>query len=107
MSRWHDFDPESVDLPQVPACYAIYVDGEVSYVGQTDNLAKRMSGHGIQPARYSALTETPWGAFRNVRGKYRVSQRYGDWAMVELRLLRRLRPRFNRRHIRRGVRGRP
>jgi hypothetical protein len=66
-------------LPKVAACYAIYVDGRLVYIGQA-----------------------PWGSGSRIVVKYRQSRKYGDWAMVELRLIRRLSPSGNRVHVRRA-----
>lgn len=83
------------DLPSVAACYALYLDGDLKYVGQTCDLRKRMAGHELEVARYSANIETPWGYCKRLHLKYRTSRKYGDWAMVELRLIKRLQPEYN------------
>lgn len=76
-----------------PCCYAIYLDGRLSYVGQTQNLRTRLKGYNFH--RVCRSIQTPWGRYKSVVIKYRSSVRYGDWAMVELRLIRRLQPQFN------------
>lgn len=105
------------DFPAAAGCYVVLCDPKfdpvlgkppgtcVLYVGQSTNLRARFRQHALSvpqmPAKFRHLpypagfTSTPWGVFENVRVKYRPSVRYGDWAMVELRLIRRLRPRFN------------
>jgi hypothetical protein len=101
-TAWRKFavaDPGHI-VPELAACYAIFGDGRLVYVGSTENLAERMQGHGFKLARYSNTIHTAWGAFANVIIKYRASLKYGDWAMVELRLIRRLQPTGNRRGIR-------
>ena len=97
--KWTPFDPCSARmLPKVPAVYAIYVGAELVYVGQTQNLQGRFHGHNIRPG-YGNNTHTPWGSFARelmpVTAKAKVSRRFGDWAMIELRLIKRLRPIFN------------
>ena len=101
--RWVSFSffqPE--DLPQTSACYVIMVENRVAYVGQTKNLRTRFKGHGIHRA-YDPRTGyncwvTPWGCFLRsmLHFKRRVSERHGDWLMQEARLIRRLRPLWNR-----------
>ena len=97
-SAWNRINLASIDhrVPLGPACYAIYADGELVYIGQTHNLRKRLDAHGCVVARYSNSFATAWGIFRGVVVKYRRIDRHGDWAMHELRLIRRLRPRGNR-----------
>lgn len=85
------------DLPKVACCYVLYFDGVMKYIGSTNDLRNRYSGHAI---RYSYGKEliTPWGYFDNnveISIKYRPSKKYGDWLMVEARLIRRLQPPFN------------
>jgi excinuclease UvrABC nuclease subunit len=100
--RWISFnDDQQQDIPGVPGCYVIYLDGALTYIGQSCNVRDRIRSHGIRGFRYSAWIKTPWGNARNVRIKVRPSSRYGDWAMIELRLIKRLRPAGNRRGIER------
>jgi len=89
----------SARLPQCPACYAIFGDGRLLYVGSTENLADRITGHGIRELRTRNCT-TPWGSFGGVVVKFRPSRKYGDWLMAEARLIRRLQPPFNKRGVR-------
>jgi excinuclease UvrABC nuclease subunit len=100
MSNWRTFnEPESFrDLPSGGGCYAIYLDGKLSYVGQASNVKERIRfNHRVDVARYSSAIVSPWGRFQTVSVKVRVSKKFGDWAMIELRLIRRLLPRFNNR----------
>lgn len=93
-SRWVTFDPCMSIIPTAPACYVIYLDGALSYVGQASNLRKRLSSYQIRPS-YGASTITPWGAFETVSVKARFASRFGDWAMREARLIQRLQPSLN------------
>lgn len=95
-SRWVSFDLGAcgVSFPRRPACYVVYLNGELSYVGQASDLAKRMSAHGIR-AGYGGSCMSVWGPFKSIVIKARFSTAYGDWAMRELRLIRRLQPRIN------------
>lgn len=95
-SRWVEFDPAFACLaPAKPACYVVYLDGVLSYVGQTTDFRKRMSQHGIDLCRYSEGYDTPWGEFDDVIVKARFSSILGDWAMREIRLITRLQPPMN------------
>src|SRR5690349_19063400 len=98
MSAWVKVDPMRwFDVPAKPGVYVFYVGGEVSYVGQSANLRNRISQHNVRPG-FARNTITPWGTFPDtvsVGLKIRVSRRFGDWAMWELRLIKRLRPLFN------------
>lgn len=95
-SKWHTYDIATLcmSLPREPACYVIYLDGVLSYVGQSTDFAKRISMHGIRPG-YGNSIATKWGYFTSVVVKARFSSRYGDWAMRELRLIKRLQPPLN------------
>ena len=97
--RWTTFDPTMwLSLPTQPGVYVIYIGGEVVYVGQSANLRNRIQGHKIRNG-YARNIRTPWGEFPDdvqVTGKAKVSRRFGDWAMWELRLIERIRPIFNK-----------
>lgn len=84
--RWIEFNPLG-PLPNYPCCYVVQLDGVSIYVGQTLGLRGRMHDH------------RPWLKTLNgrLRIKVRFAERYGDWAMREARLIRRLSPEFNRR----------
>lgn len=94
-SCWITIDLGTAIAPDKPACYAIYLEGQLSYVGQTANLRKRLAGHGVEISRYSDSYKTPWGCFKLVVIKARFGTRFGDWAMRELRLIERLQPPLN------------
>lgn len=96
--KWQAFDPLIYDtLPAIAAVYAIYFDADLVYVGQTSNLRGRFQTHRFRHG-YARNIITPWGDLPDktrVAAKARPMRRYGDWAMIELRLIRRLRPRLN------------
>lgn len=97
MTNWKVFEnlPDAV-LPDLPACYVVYLDGKLTYIGHTSNLRKRLyGGHQINFARYSHTIDTPWGFADSVRVKAHFGTRYGEWAMRELRLIHKLRPPAN------------
>lgn len=95
-SRWVSLDAGfPMMFPAKPACYVIYLDGVLSYIGQTNDLRKRMAGHGIDICRYSEGFDTPWGQYDDVVIKARFGSRFGDWAMREARLIARLQPPLN------------
>lgn len=95
-SKWLTFHVGVSDplFPRAPACYVVYLDGRLSYIGQASDLAVRMSAHGIRVG-YGAEVLTKWGSFRSVVVKARFSNRLGDWAMREIRLIHRLQPPLN------------
>lgn len=84
--RWHVLKIDC-HLPNAPCCYALYVFGELIYIGSTDNIRKRMSGH--------RSDHSEWFGFPVVL-KVRFPKRFGEWAMTEIRLIRRLKPRLNK-----------
>lgn len=96
---WEKRDLPARALPNVPAVYAVFIDGSLVYVGQTVDLRNRFSEHNIRYG-YARILITPWcdvpeTAVLSLR--FSRSRKYGDWAMRELRLIRRLKPRFNQR----------
>lgn len=87
-ARWVIFSAPQRYLPRMACCYCIFVGGNLLYVGQTANLRARISGHkasGRFPEEFLI--------------KARFGEKYGDWAMREMRLIRRLRPPMNLRVI--------
>lgn len=94
--RWQMVFPVLSRIDHAPGCYAIYIDDELVYLGQSVNLHLRFRRWGMC-RRQGAFHETPWGLVPI--GKFRVkvaySRKCGDWAMREVRLVRRLRPKFN------------
>lgn len=86
------------DIPVVACCYAIYFDGILKYIGSTGNLRNRFSGHAIRFG-FAKNIHTPWGVFPDsvqLVVKYKPSRSYGDWLMLEARLIRRIKPIFNK-----------
>ena len=79
----------------------IYFDDKLVYIGQGQNIFNRLNQH-LKLRRYSSYWDSKWGSSCNIKVKYKPSTRYGDWAMIELRLLRRLKPPFNKRQTLRG-----
>lgn len=102
MSRWRS-TKSLVLMPQVSCCYAIYIEGKLVYVGSALNLRTRFAAHQIA---YGRICCRPFrGDPSTALVKYRPSVRYGDWAMVELRLIDRLKPILNQKHKRRASYG--
>jgi hypothetical protein len=94
-TKWVAFNGSGcMYVPRKPACYAIYLDGVLSYIGQASDLAVRLSGHGIRQG-YGSSVMTKWGPFKSVVIKARFGDRMGDWAMREIRLIHRLQPPLN------------
>lgn len=102
MSRWSTYDCIPV-LPRAPGVYAIYLDGRLAYIGQTVDLRNRLAEHRLRDG-YAKNVHTEWGTFKTLVLKISLSRGYGDWAMRELRLIRRLRPWANRRGLGRKAR---
>lgn len=101
-SRWASVDPDMHPerIPPTGGVYAVFAGRKLLYVGETENLHKRIVwGHCIRCTGYSGWITTPWGEFQHVSVRFRVSRKYGEWAMAERRLIRRLQPQFNRRGV--------
>lgn len=87
-------DLRAWDLPHGGGCYAIYIDGALAYIGQSSNLRARLATHKLQPS-YGPDFDTPWGYAKTLIIKVKLYRRYGEWAMTELRLIKRLQPPLN------------
>jgi hypothetical protein len=88
----------SLDVPMdwhAPGCYAVYLDGELVYIGQSRLVRGRLVSHRIHPNIFADCMETPWGQAGKVLIKFKPSHRSGDWLMREFRLVSRLKPRGN------------
>jgi hypothetical protein len=83
----YDVTDEMPEFPHSTGCYVLYLDELLAYVGQSSNLQWRIAIH------EKNLREHLDG--RRLTVKIRYSRKYGDWAMVELRLIRRLKPPYN------------
>jgi len=95
---------EPNDMPPEPCCYAIVVEGEIVYIGKSNNLRRRItSGHairythvGLEAPKISAIS-TPWGIFRATGTLLRFRRTpIEELSHVEMKLIKKLRPRFNK-----------
>lgn len=77
-----------------PCCYALYGDGVLLYIGQTNNFRHRLAQHNFQEE--DGLYRTPWGVFKWIYAKAYFPKAYGFEAMLEKRLIKRLKPKGNR-----------
>jgi hypothetical protein len=98
--RWRSYSiAESwwLNLQPLAGVYVVVMDGRAGYVGQSSNVRNRMSQHNIR--RVGDVYVTPWGTCRTCVVKIGGTRRHGDWLMRELRLIRRLRPFGNKKHM--------
>ena len=94
-SNWIKYTVENnYTIEPKPACYVVYLNGKLVYVGQSANTKKRIQNHGFRFG-YSNVIYTPWGQADDVLFKVKYTKKYGDWAMIELRLIKRLKPKYN------------
>jgi len=103
MSKWKEYKlfPDKDKLPNKPCVYAVYFDGELVYVGQSSSLSNRFAGHAFRYG-YAKNIHTPWVDISSkvkIEIKAKFSERLGDWAMWEIRLIRRLKPIYNTHHL--------
>jgi excinuclease UvrABC nuclease subunit len=83
-------------IPHKPGVYVIYGDGQILYIGQALDVCKRISSYQINFSHYSNNgINTPWGRSQSVKIKISFSKKFGDWAMRELRLIKKLQPKEN------------
>jgi len=102
-SQWnviHDDDGgEDWYPPAEPGVYVVYGDGKLLYIGSASNMRRRFGGYQIRWSEPVQKLHTFWGYFDDLRIKYRTYRRYGEWLMAEARLIRRIRPPRNLRHV--------
>lgn len=91
------WDACSKRLQDRPAVYAIYLDGLLSYVGQSNTPRFRFTQHQFMDIPNEGF-RTPWGVFSEMAVKIKYPSKYGMEAMIEKRLIKRLKPRFNAYH---------
>lgn len=111
-TRWQTFDPSDFRSVEAKAgCYAIYVEARLVYVGQSENVRRRIKGYRCEnwagrDDHFDGYTDSPWGNARwrygGLTAKVRYAARFGEQLMTEARLIYRLRPSFNRRGIGNG-----
>lgn len=100
--NWCHVDPyRTRPLHRLAGVYAIYINGTLVYVGQSVDIPGRLRSHGIKWKRRHGKIMlhtrwTGWVSGARIGVKVRASAAYGDWLMREARLIRRLRPAFNR-----------
>lgn len=88
----------NLQIPSLPGCYVIFVDGVLAYVGSSNNLDQRIGNH-FDNRNSPWLTKGHWSRHHFLI-KFRLSERFGDYLMWEARLIYRLNPPFNKRKLR-------
>lgn len=92
-------------MPCLPGVYAVYFDRDLVYIGSTNNLRNRFSGHAFRYG-YAKNIVTPWETIPDsteITVKFRQTKKFGEWAMREMRLIHRIQPLFNSHHKGRKV----
>lgn len=92
MSLWRAVKHD--DYIAAPGVYVLLQNGRVLYVGQSVNISERLKQHRFVFTLNGIKTK--WGFLENAIIKCRKSRAYGDWLMIEARLIRRLKPSLNR-----------
>lgn len=101
---WEVFDPTNPKtMPRLPGVYVIFQGLTVVYVGSSRCVRHRMQGHRLdgnagRSNYYSKSSE--WTALSGLSGKFCVTHKFGEWLMLEARLIRRLSPSHNRQKMR-------
>ena len=99
---WESYElmNERRKMPSTAGVYAVYFSNDLVYIGSTNNLRNRFSGHAFRYG-YGRNIITPWQDLEDdvtVTVKYKQTKKLGEWAMREVRLIHRLRPLFNTHH---------
>lgn len=76
--------------------YVIYLNERLAYVGQTNNLYQRLLTHRI--GFRNNMWNTNWGKFADLYIKVKYPSNLGKEAMIEKRLISRLKPFYNKLH---------
>lgn len=98
MGKWitYCFDTFDLDFLKKPGVYVVYEKHRIIYIGSSYDVKKRIQTHDINFSRYSNTIQTPWGKFKKVKIKVSYTRKFGDWAMREIRLINRLKPKHNK-----------
>lgn len=101
MSKWSEHNPlPTCNLNNNPCVYCVKIDGKIVYVGSTRRLRSRFYEHKFRYG-YGKEIILPWRDVEYDQAlsiKIKKSTRYGDWAMDEMRLIKRLKPIYNIQH---------
>jgi predicted GIY-YIG superfamily endonuclease len=92
-------------LPNSPCTYCLIVDGEVIYIGSTRRLKSRFYEHKIRYG-FARNIILPWLTVPDTSKvvlKIKKTIKYGDWVMDEMRLIKKLQPKYNLMHKSNGV----
>jgi len=93
-SMWEVIRKEQ-DIPDAPGCYVLCGGSRAYYIGQSStSVRNRITQHGWIINGSSVATK--WGTFRDARIKVKCCSPYGEWLMLEARLIRRLSPTCNK-----------
>jgi excinuclease UvrABC nuclease subunit len=82
--------------PRAGGVYAFFIDGALAYIGQSANLEARLR-HYQARHDYGDGFFSKWGSHKHLVIKIKIGRRFGEWAMREQRLIRRLSPPLNQR----------
>jgi hypothetical protein len=102
-TNWIEYDPLRIRYSGIrndPCVYCVQIDGITVYVGSTRQFRTRFSEHKFRYG-YGRNIHLPWCTIadtKKITVKVGFTKQYGDWAMRELRLIRRLKPDFNIAH---------
>lgn len=78
--------------------YVIFSGPAVVYVGSSVDMVARMSSYQVRRWGKRHCPSVPWAGLPDIKIKVKYTRKYGEWLMVELRLIERLKPKFNRKH---------
>ncbi len=94
---WCKFNINQLDeIGMCPAVYAVYHKGSLIYIGSSCRVRHRLKEHLRKSSIFFGL-ERKWPKPEgHYSFKIKYSQKVGDWAMWELRLINKLRPSLNR-----------
>lgn len=76
--------------------YVIYLNERLAYIGQTNNLYMRLRTHRIGFSKKDNIWNTNWGKFADLYIKVKYPSKLGKEAMIEKRLISRLKPTYNK-----------
>lgn len=106
---WKTFDPTFPgSCLSLAGCYAIYRGKKLWYIGQSENVRRRIAGYRFEnfpgpDEFFHGFTRTPWGDWSwsdsELTAKVVYARRFGEQLMTEARLIRRLRPLMNKRGV--------
>jgi len=98
-SKWRKYDSlERPCIKEFAGVYAIYINRRLVYIGSSQNVAQRVHFHAMELYNGRPCKEE-WPKVETISFKIKYSEKFGDWLMLEARLIKRIKPLMNKKRF--------